>query len=228
MRTRYRLLLVALLMPTGLRGQPTAPPPADSLAGLGVLPTAEELRRSFDQASADEVAARLAADGARTQRERTQYLIDILKSEIDVVEKRLDLAKKEKREADQKGLENDKKGMELRLRVLEKWREVHDATIRTAEAKRDAAREIRKTGEAEQQLGDMRRARAGNPADSTARTAPMDEGLVRQVRRVADARRSEADARRTFAERMRDLADRQKDLLDAQVAVREFSASNRI
>lgn len=227
MCTRYGLLLVALFMPVGLRGQPTVPPAVDSLAGLGALPTAEELRRSFDQASADEVAARLAVDQARTQRERTQYLIDILKSEIDVVGKRVDLAKKEKREADQKGLENDKKGMELRLRVLERWREVHDATIRAAEAKRDAARETRKTGEAEQQLGDMRKARAA-PTDSTVRTAPMDEGLVRQVQRVADARRSEADARRVLAERMRDLADRQKDLLDAQIAVREFSASSRI
>ena len=228
MRTRYGLLLVALLMPAGLRGQPTAPPSADSIAGLGALPTAEELRRSFDQASADEVAARLVVDQARTQRERTQYLIDILKSEIDVIEKRVDLAKKEKREADQKGLENEKKGMELRLRVLERWRELHDATIRTAEARRDAARETRKTGEAEQQLGDMRKARAGNPADSTAKALPMDEGLVRQVRRVVDARRSEADARRSFAERLRELADRQKDLLDAQIAVREFSASGRI
>ena len=225
MRRTIAMLLLLVAAPAALFAQSAGQSPVDSIAGLGVPRSADELRRTIDQAGTDEVAARVAHDQARALKERTEYLIDIRKTELKAIEKRVDLAKKDKRSEDQKALESQRKGMELSLRVLERWRNVHDAAANAADAERDAARESRDAAEAEQKFSDMRSARQPVVADSVVRTMPMDDGLVSQVRKVIEARRSLADGRHQWWERLRDLADRQKELLDAQKAARDFGAT---
>ena len=153
-----------------------------------------------------------------------QTLIEIRRLEFKTLEKHLDLAKQEKRESDRKSLEDARKPQELALRMLERWKEVHSVTIRTAELTRDAARESRTAAEAELRLLDLRGTAAGSTeADSAVRayqSGQQEENLIRQTRVVLEARRSEADLRRQLAERQRDLAEKQLALIEAQLAVR--------
>jgi len=217
----HRTLSVLSLLataPAALFAQSADQSPVDSIAGLGAPRSADSLRRVIDQAGTDEAAARVAQDQARALKQRTEYLIDIRKAELDVIEKRMDLAKKDKRAEDRKALESEQKGLELRIRVLERWRDVHDAEASAAEAGREAARESRDAAQVEQKFSDMRSARKSAVADSMARALPLDNALLSQARKVVEARRSEADARRQWWERLRDLADRQKELFDAQKA----------
>jgi hypothetical protein len=196
----------------------------DSLARVIALSPPDELRRRVGQAAADEQAARQLLSQARQEEQRVQALIDIRRLEIKTLEKRLDLAKKEKRESDRKSLEDARKPQELALRMLERWKEVHSVTIRTAELTRDAARESRTAAEAELRLLDLRGTAAGSTeADSAVRayqSGQQEENLIRQTRVVLEARRSEADLRRQLAERQRDLAEKQLALIEAQLAVR--------
>ena len=222
MRRSLSILLLCVAPAASAQSAPLSP--LDSIAGLGVPRSSDELRRVIDRAGSDETAARVANDQARALKQRTEYLIDIQKTDLKAIEKREDLAKKEKRSEDQKSLESQRKRLDLALRVLERWRDVHDAAASAADAERDAAQRSREAAQAEQTLGDMRRSRQPAVADTAVRTRPMDDELVKQVTRVLEAKRSEADSRHQWWERLRDLADRQKDLLEAQKAVREFSS----
>ena len=224
MRRTLSILSLLAALPAALLAQGAGQSPLDSIAGLGAPRSADSLRRVIDQAGTDEAAARVAQDQARALKQRTEYLIDIRKTELDAIEKRMDLAKKDKRAEDRKALESEQKGLELRIRVLERWHDLHDAVASAAEAAREAARKSRDAAQAEQKFSDMRSARRPAVADSMARTLPIDEGLVSQARKVVEARRSEADARRQWWERLRDLADRQKELFDAQKAARDLPA----
>ena len=222
MRRTLSMLLLLVPAPAALFAQSAGQSPVDSIAGLGLPRSADELRRTIDQAGNDEAAARVAHDQARALKERTDYLIDIRKTELKAIEKRLDLAKKDKRSEDQKALEPQRKGLELSLRVLERWREVHEAAANAADAEREAARASREAAEVEQKFSDMRSARRPVVADSVVPATPVDDALVGQARKVVEARRALADGRHQWWERLRDLADRQKELLDAQKAVRDF------
>ena len=203
---------------------PTTAGRDDSLARVVVLSLPDELRRKVGQAAADEQGARQLLSQARQEEQRVQALIDIRRLEIKTLEKRLDLAKKEKRESDRKSLEDARKPQELALRMLERWKEVHSVTIRTAELTGDAARESRTAAEAELRLLDLRGTAAGSTdADSAVRayqSGQQEENLIRQTRMVLEARRSEADLRRQLAERQRELAEKQLALIEAQLAVR--------
>jgi len=196
----------------------------DSLARVVALSLPDELRKRVGQAAVDEQAARQLLSQARQEEQRVQALIDIRRLEIKTLEKRLDLAKKEKRESDRKSLEDARKPQELALRMLERWKEVHSVTIRTAELTRDAARESRAAAEAELRLLDLRGTVAGSTeADSAVRayqSGQQEENLIRQTRVVLEARRAEADLRRQLAERQRELAEKQLALIEAQLAVR--------
>src|SRR5262245_17610253 len=219
MRRLFAVLVLLSGAPGASFGQSAAPNPVDSIAGL--LPrSGDELRKIIDRAGSDETAARIASDQARALKQRTESLIDIQKTDIKAIEKRLDLAKKEKRTEDQKALESQRKGLDLRLDVLERWRDVHDAEASAADAERDAARRSREAAEAEQTLSDMRSSRLRTVMDTAVRSAPMDEALLNQVRKALDARRAEADSRHQWWEKLRDVVDRQKDLLEAQKALR--------
>jgi hypothetical protein len=203
---------------------PTAAGRDDSLARVIALSLPDELRRRAGQAAADEQAARQLLSQARQEEQRVQTLIEIRRLEFKTLEKHLDLAKQEKRESDRKSLEDSRKSQELTLRMLERWKEVHSVTIRTAELTRDAARESRTAAEAELRLLDLRGTAAGSTeADSAVRayqSGQQEENLIRQTRVVLEARRSEADLRRQLAERQRDLAEKQLALIEAQLAVR--------
>lgn len=216
--------LLVLLAAQTLTAQAMTGASNDSVARVVVLSTPQELQRRAGQATADEQAARQLLDQARQEEVRVQALIDIQKIEIKAIQKRLDLAKKEKRESDRTTLEEERKAREVRLKMFERWHEVHEVTIRTAELAREAARESRKAGDAELQLIELRSTEGGAAsADSAVRVFEMgqhDENLIRQTRRVLEARRAEADLRRQLAERQRELADRQLALLEAQLAVR--------
>jgi len=218
MRRTLSILSLLAALPAALFAQGAGQSSVDSIAGLGVARSADSLHRVIDQAGTDEAAARVAQDQARALKQRTEYLIDIRKTELDAIEKRVSLAKKDKRDEDRKALESEQKGLELSIRVLERWRDVHDAVASAAEAEREAARKSRDAAQTEQKFSDMRSARLQGVADSVARMRPLDDGLLSQVRKVIEARRSEADARRQWWERLRDLADHQKELLDAQKA----------
>ena len=107
--------------------------------------------------------------------------------------------------------------------MLERWKEVHSVTIRTAELTRDAARESRTAAEAELSLDLRGTAAAATDADSAVRayqSGQQEENLIRQTRAVLEARRTEADLRRQLAERQRELAEKQLALIEAQLAVR--------
>ena len=196
----------------------------DSLARVVVLSLPDELRRRAGQAAADEQAGRQQLDQARREEQRLQAIIDIRKLELKALEKRLDLAKKEKRESDRKTLEEERNALELRLRMLERWKDVHSVTIHGAELTRDVSVEYRKAAEEELKLLDLRRAAEGSAeADSAVRDFQMrqqEENLIAQTRRLLEARRSEAELRRQLAERQRELADKQLALIEAQLAVR--------
>jgi len=222
-----RLAATGLLVLLGTRALPAQGMTVardDSVARVVVLSNPEDLKRRAGQAAADEQAARQLLDQARQEEVRVQALIDIQKIEIRAIEKRLDLAKNEKRESDQKTLEEERKAREVRLKMFERWHDVHEVTIRTAELAREVAREYRKAADAELQLIDLRSTEVGTaPADSAVRVFQMgqlDENLIRQTRRVLEARRSEAELRRQLAERQRELAEKQLALLEAQLAVR--------
>jgi hypothetical protein len=224
MRRTLSILSLLAALPAALLAQGAGQGPVDSIAGLGAPRSADSLRRVIDQAGTDEAAARVAQDQARALKQRTEYLIDIRKTELDAIEKRMDLAKKDKRAEDRKALESEQKGLELRIRVLERWHDLHDAVASAAEAEREAARKSRDAAQAEQKFSDMRGARKPAVADSVAGTLLPDDALLSQARKVVEARRSEADARRQWWERLRDLADRQKELFEAQKAARDLPA----
>ena len=196
----------------------------DSVARVISLSPTEELRRIVGQTAADDQSARQLLDRARQEERRVQALVDIQKGDISTLNKRLDLAKKEKRENDRKAMEQERKLLELRLRMLERWKDVHGVTIRTAEWGRQLAQEQRRAAEAELQLIEVReRADRAASADSAVRAFEMgrvDEDMIQQIRRVLEARRGEGEARRQLAERQRELAEKQLELLDAQLAVR--------
>ena len=196
----------------------------DSVARVITLSSSDALRRMVGQTAADDQAARQLLDQARQEERRVQALIEIQKGEISTLSKRLDLAKKEKRENDRKGLEQERKLLELRLRMLERWKDVHGVTVRTAEWGRLLAQEQRRAAEAELQLVEVReRADRAASADSAVRAfeiGRVDEDMIQQTRRVLEARRAEGEARRQLAERQRELADKQLELLEAQLAVR--------
>jgi len=196
----------------------------DSVARVITLSPSEELQRIAGQTAADDQAARQLMDRARQEERRVQALVEIQKGEIGTLNKRLDLAKKEKRENDRKALEQERKLLELRLRMLERWKDVHAVTIRAAEWGRQLAQEQRKAVEAELQLIETRqRADRAASADSAVRVFEMgrvDEDMIQQTRRVLEARRGESEARHQLAERQRELAEKQLELLEAQLAVR--------
>lgn len=196
----------------------------DSVARVITLSAAEDLRRIVGQTAADDQAARQLIDRARQEERRIQALVEIQKGEINTLNKRLDLAKKEKRENDRKAMEQERKLLELRLRMLERWKDVHEVTIRTGEWGRQLAQEQRRATEAELQLIEVReRADRAASADSAVRVFEMgrvDEDMIQQIRRVLEARRAEGEARRQLAERQRELAEKQLELLEAQLAVR--------
>ncbi len=222
-----KLAVAALLLLFGTRTLPAQGMTGasnDSVARVVVLSAPDDLRRRAGQAAADEQAARQLLDQARQEEVRVQALIDIQKIEIKAIEKRLELAKKEKRESDRKTLEEERKAREVRLRMFERWHDVHEVTIRTAELAREVAREYRKAADAELQLIDLRSTGPESAeADSAVRVfqlGQLDENLIRQTRRVLEARRAEADLRRQLAEGQRELAEKQLALLEAQLAVR--------
>ena len=196
----------------------------DSVARVIILSPAEELRRIVGQTAADDQAARQLMDRARQEERRVQALVDIQKGEISTLNKRVDLAKKEKRENDRKALEQERKLLELRLRMLERWKDVHAVAVRTGEWGRQLAQEQRRAAEAELQLLEVReRADRAASADSAVRVFEVgraDEDMIQQTRRVLEARRAEGEARRQLAERQRELAEKQLELLEAQLAVR--------
>jgi hypothetical protein len=183
-----------------------------------------DLERVAAQSATDDQDARQLMDRARQEGRRVETLVDLQKTDISTLSKRVDLAKKEKRENDRKALEQERKVLELRLRMLERWKEVHEATIRTGEWGRLLAQAQRKAVEAELQLVETRqRADRAAEADSAVRAFEMgrvDEDMIQQTRRVLEARRSESEARRQLADRQRELADKQLQLLEAQLAVR--------
>lgn len=196
----------------------------DSVARVITLSSPEDIRRIVGQTAADDQVARQLLDRGRQEERRVQALVDIQKGEISTLNKRVDLAKKEKRENDRTALEQQRKLLELRLRMLERWKDVHEVSIRTAEWGRLLAQEQRRAAEAELQLLEVReRADRAASADSAVRVFEMgrvDEDMIQQTRRVLEARRAEGEARRQLAERQRELADKQLALLEAQLAVR--------
>ena len=195
----------------------------DSLARAVAVGVSEDLRKGVAQADMDGEAARLSVDLGREGLRRAQSLYDVQKLEIDALNKKIDLADKEKREADKKALELTKKDLERRLRVLDRWRDVHEAAVRAGEARRDAAVERKKLIEAELELADLRETRNRTAADSAGaadRLSPAEDVLLRQTRRVIEARKNEADRRHQVGERERDLADKLAALVEAQVALR--------
>src|SRR5687767_10905887 len=105
----------------------------DSVARVITLSSPEDIRRIVGQTAADDQAARQLLDRGRQEERRVQAMVDIQKGEISTLNKRVDLAKKEKRENDRKALEQQRKLLELRLRMLERWKDVHEVSIRTAE-----------------------------------------------------------------------------------------------
>ena len=193
----------------------------DSLARALPVSAADSLRRAVGQSDMDGEAARLSIDLARESARRTQTHYDVQRLEIESLDKRIDLAKKEKREDDRKKLEADKDELERRLRVLDRWREVHEATIRAGEARRDAASERKKLIEAELTLLELReRWAVPDSLRLIGRLNPSEDALLRQTRRVLEARRSEADKRHQAGERERELAEKQAALVEAQVVLR--------
>jgi hypothetical protein len=224
MRSRLATGLLLVLAVPGLPAQARPASGYDSLARVVVLSLPDELRRRSGQAAAEEQAGLQQLEQARREEQRLQPVIDIRKLELKALEKRLDLAKKEKRESDRKTLEEERKALEFRLRMLERWKEVHSLTIRVAELTRAASVEYRKAAEEELKLLDLRRAAEGSAeADSAVREFRMrqqEENLIAQTRRLLEARRSEAELRRQLADRQRELADKQLALIEAQLAVR--------
>lgn len=213
--------LFMLAASAGLSAQ-SGSPGSDSLGRVIVLSVPDDLRRRAGQAGSDEQAARQLLDQARREEQRIQALVDIRKLEMKAIEKRIDLAKKEKREADRKVLEVERKGQELRLRMLERWKDVHSVTGRTAELMRDAARAYRGAAEAEIQLLELR-ASGSTDADSAVRVfqnGMQEENMLRQTRKLLEARRTESDLRRQLAEKQRELAEKQLALIEAQLAAR--------
>ena len=196
----------------------------DSVARVITLSLPRDLERVAAQTATDDQDARQLMDRARQEGRRVETLVDLQKADISTLSKRVDLAKKEKRENDRKALEQDRKLLELRLRMLERWKDVHEIAFRTGEWGRLLAQAQRKAVEAELQLIETRqRADRAASADSAVRAFEMgrvDEDMIQQTRRVLEARRGESEARRQLAERQRELAEKQLELLEAQLAVR--------
>jgi hypothetical protein len=194
---------------------------ADSLVRTVALSAADSLRRAIAVSDMEGEAARLTIDLGREAARRTQTHYDVQRLEIESLDKRIELAKKEKREDDRKKLEADKDELERRLRVLDRWREVHQATIRAGEARRDAASERKKLIEAELTLVELReRWAVPDSLRLAGRLNPSEDALLRQTRRVLEARRNEADKRHQAGERDRELAEKQAALVEAQVVLR--------
>ena len=215
------LLIAALVLVPGAVSAQGRTVLVDSLARALPVSAADSLRRAVGQSDMDGEAARLSIDLARESARRTQTHYDVQRLEIESLDKRIDLAKKEKREDDRKKLEADKDELERRLRVLDRWREVHEATIRAGEARRDAASERKKLIEAELTLLELReRWAVPDSLRLIGRLNPSEDALLRQTRRVLEARRSEADKRHQAGERERELAEKQAALVEAQVVLR--------
>ena len=181
------------------------------------LPSLESARSAIAAATAD---ARLADEqGAhvRTERMRTRSQIEIAKSELETVKRRLELAKKEKNEAEQAELEAERGKMETRVKLLERWRDVHEAAVRASEAQQAAAQSRRKVAEAEIELIEKRDQRRARGAGDSASTTAIDDELRRSARRVLELRREDAGRRREYAERERQVAQQQLDLLETRV-----------
>ena len=214
------LILAAVAAPAGLVSQGRTAL-VDSLARAVTLGLPDSLRRGISQTDMDGEAARLAIDLAREAGRRAQTLYDVQRLEIEALNKRIDLAKKEKREEDRKKMEGEKDELERRLKVLERWREVHEAAIRAGEARRDAASERKKLFEAELDLAGLReRWPVADSLRLAGRLNPPEDALLRQTRKVLEARRNEADRRHQAGERERELAEKQAALVEAQVVLR--------
>ena len=215
---------VLLALGGGEPGAAQAVTARDSVARVITLSLPRDLERVAAQTATDDQDARQLMDRARQEGRRVETLVDLQKADISTLSKRVDLAKKEKRENDRKALEQERKLLELRLRMLERWKDVHEITIRTGEWGRLLAQAQRKAVEAELQLIETRqRAERAASADSAVRAFEMgrvDEDMIQQTRRVLEARRAESEARRQLAERQRELAEKQLQLLEAQLAVR--------
>ena len=221
-RGRLALVLVALTIPGAAVSQ-NRPALVDSLARALSVGVPDDLRKGIAQSDMEGEAARLSIDLAREGGRRAQTHFDVQRLEIESLNKRIDLAKKEKREDDRKTMELEKAELERRLKVLERWREVHEAAVRAGEARRDAASERKKLIEAELQLLELRERWGVSTLDSTrvaGRLNPAEDALLRQTRRVLEARRAEADRRHQAGERERDLAEKQASLVEAQVVLR--------
>lgn len=214
------LILAAFLAPGGLVSQGRTAL-VDSLARAVTLGVPDSLRRGISQTDMEGEAARLSIDLAREAGRRAQTLYDVQRLEIEALNKRIDLAKKEKREEDRKKMEGEKDELERRLKVLERWREVHEAAVRAGEARRDAASERKKLFEAELDLAGLReRWPVADSLRLAGRLNPSEDALLRQTRKVLEARRAEADRRHQAGERERELAEKQAALVEAQVVLR--------
>lgn len=224
----YRLFAMALTLPFVLyaaplaaqRGTPVSTPTRQAMEPVITVGSADELRQDEDLAKDEELDASRALDQARTNKSQAEARIEIAKSELETLKKRLALARKEKREGDRLEMERQKGAQEVRLRLLERSREVRNDEITVQEARRDVARAAQKVVVAERLLVERRSALAA--ADTLAPLSQLGEDVRQATKTAIERRQDVAEARKRLAERERSLAGKQLKLLDAQRAVRSL------
>ncbi len=227
-RSRYRLFTMALALPFVLYASPLAAqrgalvstPTRQAMEPVITVGSADELRQDEDLAKGEELDASRALDQARINKSQAEARIDIAKSQLETLKKSLALAKKEKREGDRLEMERQKGAQEVRLRLLERSREVRNDEITVQEARRDVARAAQKVVVAERLLVERRSTLAA--ADTLAPLSRLGEDVRQATKTAIERRQDVAEARQRLAERERSLADKQLKLLDAQRAVRSL------
>lgn len=223
---RYRVsalswALASLLLATPLAAQAALQAPTDqALEPVITVGSADELRQDENRATDEERDAARAMDEARTNQSQAESRISIAKSQLETVKKSLDLAKKEKREGDRLELERQKGAQEVRIKLLERAREVRRDEISVQQARRNVARAELKVVDAERALVQSRSALAA--ADSLAPIARLRDDVWSATRTAINRRKDLAGSRKQLADSERSLADKQLKLLDAQRAVRSL------
>ena len=192
----------------------------DSLLVLIPPRAAEAIQQDLADSEAVESAANANMVSAQGRLGEARVHVDVRKSEIESIKAKVKLAKEQKNETEQANLERQVKAKELQLKVLEARREMRDAEVSLADARRKAAQV--QAGYFKKELGTPRE--AGQPAamSSVPAGATNLDGLIRIQVEIRDLEQRCIEILKDVALKQRKVAEDEVSLLDKRLKLHEL------
>lgn len=233
-RTRSTLRVLGLSLLTLLAlASPFTIRPAGASAVHGVLPdavpdsllilmpprAADAIRQDLAIVDAAESAASADLVSAQGRVGEAKARVDVCASEIEAIKAKVKLAKEQKNETEQANLELRIKARELLLGALKARREMRDAEVGWADARRKAAQVRSEYFQKELELLEKRGSLSAMSSPG-AGTTNLD-GLLRLRVEIRDLERRGLEIAKDAADKEKNAAENEANLLDKRLKLEE-------